>query len=523
MLFAEPDLSGGGCRVPGAESSANPCHNFEMQRTFVGVEETLRILLFAYLVWIPLPFGSVTQSAQLPLVLLPLFIFVFAATLRFVQRSGPAATAPYLAWSAAGLILIVVTAVQLIPLPPSVTRLLSPAAHELWSGARDVHRLLEPGDAFRDNFPLSVAPVRTRIHLLRLLAYLAAFQSAALLIRHQQHRLRLALALCVSGGVEVVFGLQQLYRGDMKVWGWENTRIFNRVTGTYVNPNHYAHYLAVIFPIALYLLLSAIGRQKSRGNTHLKGFLERGLLPAVVGIATATGCLAGILIAQSRGALLALIAGLAGVFATFAVRHLRSSRSGRSKRMAVPVFVVAIGIAVTAIVLVQFFGVRQTIARFAPLPQERETLVGRTVGIQTATAVWRLFPVFGSGLGTFEDVVLMRQSPDFPRVFTHAHNDYLELAATAGIGGALAVLALMVGYVLLWKDALASADRLSRERRRFLQAALVILTIVAVHALFDFNFFIPANAATVAVIAGAAATVAAPRDENGLPPQRSHS
>jgi O-antigen ligase len=494
-----------------------------MQRTFAGAEETLRILLFAYLLWIPLPFGSVTQFAQLPLVLIPLLIFAIAATLRFLERSAPALTPSYLAWSAAGLILLITTALQLIPLPPAATRLLSPAAHQLWTGARDVHDLLVPGDSFREYFPLSVAPVRTRIHWLRLLAYVAAFQSAALLIRHQQHRLRLALALCLSAGIEVVFGLQQLYRGDMKVWGWENTRIFNRVTGTYVNPNHYAHYLAVIFPIALYLLLAVMGRQRSRGKSDLNSFLERGLFPSVVGIAASAGCLAGILIAQSRGALLALAAGLGGVFTIFALRQLRSRRLPRPRRSAVPVFVVAIGIALMAIALIQFFGVRQTIARFAPLPEERETLVGRTVGIQAAAAVWRLFPLFGSGLGTFEDVVLMRQSPDFPRIFTHAHNDYLELVATAGVGGALAVLGLVMGYIFLWRDAFASADRLSRERRRFLQAALVTLTIVAVHALFDFNFFIPANAATVAVIAGAAATVAAPRNENGLSPQRSDS
>jgi O-antigen ligase len=494
-----------------------------VQRAFVSAEETLRILLFAYLIWLPLPFGSVTQFAQLPLVLLPLFVFAIAAALRFVQRSGPAVTPSYVAWAAAGTILIITAALQLIPLPQPATRFLSPTAYDIWSGARSVHDLLVPGDAFRENFPLSVAPVRTRIHLLRLLAYIAVFQSAALLIRHQQHRLRLSLALCISAGMEVLFGLQQLYRGDMKVWGWENTRIFNRVTGTYVNPNHYAHYLAIAFPFALYLLLATIGRQRSTGKSHLNRFLERGLLPAVVGIASAAGGLAGILIAQSRGALVALAAGLGGVFTIFSLRQLFSSRSRRPKRLAVPVFVVAIVIAVTGLVLIQHFGVQRTIARFTPLPEERQTLVGRTVGFQAAASVWRLFPVFGSGLGTFEDVVLMRQSPASPRVFTHAHNDYLELAATAGIGGALAVLGLMVGYFLLWKDALSAADRLSRERRRFLQAALVTFTIVAVHALFDFNFFIPANATTVAVIAGAAATVASPRDENGLPPQRSDS
>ena len=35
-------------------------------------------------------------------------------------------------------------------------------------------------------------------------------------------------------------------------------------------------------------------------------------------------------------------------------------------------------------------------------------------------------------------------------------------------------------------------------------AALTSLTIASVHALFDFNFFIPANPATLAAIAGAA-------------------
>ncbi|HEV7588258.1 MAG TPA: hypothetical protein VGO40_09085, partial [Longimicrobium sp.] len=45
---------------------------------------------------------------------------------------------------------------------------------------------------------------------------------------------------------------------------------------------------------------------------------------------------------------------------------------------------------------------------------------------------------------------------------------------------------------------------LSWRRRAFQLAALASLTIAMVHALFDFNFYIPANPATLAVILGAA-------------------
>ena len=45
---------------------------------------------------------------------------------------------------------------------------------------------------------------------------------------------------------------------------------------------------------------------------------------------------------------------------------------------------------------------------------------------------------------------------------------------------------------------------LSWRRRAFQVAALASLTIAMVHALFDFNFHIPSNPATLAAIVGAA-------------------
>jgi hypothetical protein len=50
----------------------------------------------------------------------------------------------------------------------------------------------------------------------------------------------------------------------------------------------------------------------------------------------------------------------------------------------------------------------------------------------------------------------------------------------------------------------AQAKDLTYVRRAFQAAALVSLTVAMVHALFDFNFYIPSNPSTLAVILGAA-------------------
>jgi O-antigen ligase len=144
------------------------------------------------------------------------------------------------------------------------------------------------------------------------------------------------------------------------------------------------------------------------------------------------------------------------------------------------------------------------VARFTPSEFERATLVGRRIGIEAAARIWQQFPIAGSGLGTFERVVSMEQTQDLAKIYHHAHNDYMEVAATSGtLGFMIALVELVGGYAAMVRQ---SRDReLSWRRRAFQYAALASLTIAMVHSLFDFNLFIPANPATLAVILGAAA------------------
>ncbi|HEX8154203.1 MAG TPA: O-antigen ligase family protein, partial [Thermoanaerobaculia bacterium] len=264
--------------------------------------------------------------------------------------------------------------------------------------------------------------------------------------------------------------------------------------------NHFAHYVAIVFPLAVFLAAVAwreAGPREMRVRQRIINLLERRFLLVTFAVVTAIACVAAILVAQSRGGLLSLAAGslIVGSFVT-----------GR-RPLKLALMVAAGAILVAALVLL--IGTERTIARFKPLPEEQTTLVGRRTGIEAAVGVWRRFPLLGSGAGTFPSVVLLEQKADVAKHYHRAHDDYAELAATqGGIGFAVGVATLVGGWLALWRITFgAKAAELRWRRRAFQAAALASLTIAVVHALIDFNFFIPSNPATLAAIAGAAVAV----------------
>jgi O-antigen ligase len=118
--------------------------------------------------------------------------------------------------------------------------------------------------------------------------------------------------------------------------------------------------------------------------------------------------------------------------------------------------------------------------------------------------LWLRFPLLGSGLGTFRDAFTRLEPAELAGdAWHHAHQDYLELAAT---GGLVAVALLAVGLVTLvrrlWR-VLGSGYR--SEDRAAALAALGALAAAAVHEAFDFGLLLPANAFVLVAVCGAAA------------------
>ncbi|HEX7153868.1 MAG TPA: O-antigen ligase family protein [Thermoanaerobaculia bacterium] len=473
-----------------------------MQRSIAGVGERLTLgLLLAWLLWLPMPFGSVVEAARAPLILVPLVLCAAAALLRLQATRGRTSdvhpTRAFRIWAVGGFLFVAVCTLQIVPLSKPLLQAASPESVSIWTMASRVASLA--GVSPRTAFPITIDPATTALELLRMLALLATFAASALLIRNHSRRTALAAALGLSALFQMFYGVRAAAAGGRyAIWGWPNTLIHDRVTGTYVNPNHFAHYLALVLPVALFL--AAVAWHETPPTMpilrRLALIFERRMVLVGFSLIVAIGCFAAILVAQSRGGLLAATAGLLLSVA------LAPGRRGVK---------LAVGAAATLLLLaglVAFLGTERTIARFRPNSFEQATLVGRVIGIQAAAGIWQRFPIFGSGLGTFEQVVSIEQRADLDKIYHHAHNDYMELAATSGtLGFIIAFVTLAGGYVALYRTTWRRDPDLTWRRRAFQAAALASLTIALVHALFDFNFFIPANPATLAAILGAAVAV----------------
>jgi O-antigen ligase len=104
--------------------------------------------------------------------------------------------------------------------------------------------------------------------------------------------------------------------------------------------------------------------------------------------------------------------------------------------------------------------------------------------------MFRDFPITGSGFGSFAEVFARYQPAGAARRWSHAHNDYVEVLLGGGLVAALLVLWLLVGFA---RQVIRSVP--SREPISLGRLGLIIgVASLTVHAFFDFNHQIPANA-----------------------------
>jgi O-antigen ligase len=121
---------------------------------------------------------------------------------------------------------------------------------------------------------------------------------------------------------------------------------------------------------------------------------------------------------------------------------------------------------------------------------------------------WKLFlkyPWTGVGLGAFRAAFPLIHPVGEEGTWWHAHNDWLELAATTGLVG-LAI----VGYGLFWLARGLARSWREGERSEDRAAALAAIgacVAVGLQEMLEFGLTQPANSFTLAVVCGAALAV----------------
>lgn len=468
-----------------------------------------RILLYGVTmlaVLAPLPFGAVEEHWSAALVFVSLGLGVLWLAWRS-RRGLPALPLrePLLVAAAllAGAVLL-----QLLPMPAAALEVLSPRA----AGLRA--ELMPPEGASGAWSPLSMYPWATRQALLRFVSYALIALITMDLASAVRARQVLVGALVAGGAFQAAYGLGEFLSGRQQIFGYVKQHYLEMATGTFINKNHYAGYLAMLLPVTLALAVAAFPR--SAAPERLSFLRKVAALPgremfrAVMVLLLAVLMGTAVIASRSRAGIVVALAGILAVGLYTAVRARRFGLATASVAAA----------AATILVFSQGRG-QEVMEAFRNVPGAfNGGELGRWPIWTQAAGMVPAFPLWGVGLGAFQYVF-----PGFrtggPGVFlSHAHNDYLELLVETGVVGALAFGA---GLFLV----IFSAFR-RREGRSdfgpFGPAAGAGVLVVALHALVDFSLAIPAVALTCAILAGlflAWRRPAAPEPAAGGTPGRS--
>ena len=289
---------------------------------------------------------------------------------------------------------------------------------------------------------LSVSPPRAVQYFFGFLGYAATF----LLVRDLALQFRSpwipAIPLIVIGGLEAGLGMFQVFVA------WPS----GTAIGTYVNWDHYAGLLEVIFPVAALYPLAILREARPRFTSPVRPAITACLLWAVAAI-----LFLAIAYSLSRMGFLSTVVSVFFVSVLTAGPRL-PSRAWRWSSLGI--------IAAVVLLICVFLPPDQLIGRFVQLSSTQN------VSADTRLLIWKQtlpliseYRVFGCGLGGFASTFLRHQSVASNLSIDFAHNDYLQYLVELGFVGFAILTALLVGVLV---QILRGVVKLQNESRRLL-------------------------------------------------------
>jgi O-antigen ligase len=405
--------------------------------------------------------------------------------------------------------LIILSVLQIVPLPMALVRVISPARAQLQADLVPVPLEQLPGEATAVSssswVPLSVEPYATYTFAARLLAVFVVYAAARNWLADRASFRRLAWVALINGIALSTLAIAQFFSPNRQLMYW----VFDHGVvgyGPFVCRNHYPDFLALSIGMAIGLMLTRDERREKERKNHEEAaglssaweqvidlltapivLLDR---PLTLAAAIAVGfMLVSVPFSLSRGGLLAIIG--AAVFTWFLGRWRASAASG------------SVGWALTAtvaVILAVLFW-----KGTAPIQERFANTFAATADDRTPLWIaggkqWPGFWLAGSGNGTFQRVEPLGRSTPGAMVYEHAHNEYLEAGIEGGLIRFTLTLVLVVG--LLYQVAAGYHKLRERSSGGLLLGAWFGLLMLALHAVTDFAIHIPAIALMAATIAG---------------------
>jgi O-antigen ligase len=282
-----------------------------------------------------------------------------------------------------------------------------------------------------------------------------------------------AIFFTIYGSLVAVFAIAQYFTSDLgRIYWVIPVRSGGWVFGPYINHSHYAGLMELLVPIPLVFALGSFYRRSIR------------LLFGTAALIMAST----IFLSQSLGGMTSF-AGQLVVLAGLMLARKDGKKSGW--RLLLPLGLACI-LLISFLLVLQPTGLEEKIASVLK-PLSRGDAAIRVAILKDGVKMVRDRLILGWGLGTFPVVYPSYRTFYSNLLVNEAHNDFLQVLTETGITG----FAIMVAFiVLLYRTGLRRVQLWRKELRAgMVLAALVGCTGLLLHALFDFNFQIPANAA----------------------------
>ncbi|HTQ98857.1 MAG TPA: O-antigen ligase family protein [Candidatus Acidoferrum sp.] len=448
-------------------------------QTSLSPDQLLFNFFLALLFWAPLPFAS-NRPWGLALLFLGAAVLLACWVTLWLQGKLPSANTRMrqLVFPVSLLVLVQFGVFcQTVPLPRALVAAISPHAANL--------QLLP------DRITFSLDPELTRFQLLQGLTYCIGFVLAGILVNGRERLRKFLWVLVISGAFQAVYGVLMTLSGLEYGFFVEKYSGQGLPTGTFVNRNNLAGYLVITLSAGIGLLISQLG---GGDNPRTRLAWLRELVELLLGAKFRLRLMLALMVialvlTRSRMGNLSFFLSLT---ITGAICLLSSGRQVTGR----VALLLASLILVDMLIVGRWFGVEQVAERLVQPSASQDSRVevsGDSLGII------RDFPWVGAGGGTFYTVFPNYSSAALSGdYYTHAHNDYLEMAGDLGLP-LFGILAIFVAGTVTqaFRLQLKTESRLDRGRGF---AVLMAVIWAAIHSLADFNLYIPANAFTLVAL-----------------------
>ena len=312
---------------------------------------------------------------------------------------------------------------------------------------------------------------------------------------------QLVLALISIGAAVALIGLIEKATWNGRIlWffvpqDWSAAMPENvRASGPFVNPDHFANFLAMILPLAVVGAIFPIAPGHREHGADLR-------MPCAV---AAFLIAAGITLSLSRGAWIASIAGVCiGLAMSF--NHARERAPAALRRLSARALPFALA-GFVILLMVMLFVISPSARNEAGSRISATVAQGDSLGLKPSAwrdslRMIRDFPLFGVGLGCWPELFPRYQRPPWmPFYFRQPENDYIQLVAETGLAGA--VLTIWFGTTV-WRKCRAAAARLSVRQWPLCAGIGAGIAGALIHEFFDFSLHTPANAVLFIVLLAA--------------------